>query len=94
MVLTRAEVLHVAHLARLKLRPEEVERFTRQLNDILAYVGKLQELPTEGVPPLAHVIPVANAFRTDEVRDGLQQDLALENAPAREEGSFVVPRII
>ena len=94
MVLTRAEVLHVAHLARLKLRPEEVERFTRQLNDILAYVGKLQELPTAGVPPLAHVIPVANAFRLDEVRDGLKRDQALENAPALEEGSFLVPRII
>lgn len=94
MALSCEEVLHVAELARLSLKPEEIELFTRQLNDILAYVGKLQELPTEGVPPLAHVIPVANAFRTDEVRDGLQQDLALENAPAREEGSFVVPRII
>ena len=94
MALTKAEVFHVAHLARLKLRPEEVERFTRQLNDILAYMGKLQELPTEGVPPLAHVIPVSNAFRNDEVRDGLKRDLTLENAPAQEEGSFVVPRII
>jgi aspartyl-tRNA(Asn)/glutamyl-tRNA(Gln) amidotransferase subunit C len=94
MALSREEVLHVAELARLSLRPEEIEIFTRQLNDILAYVEKLQELDTSGVAPLAHVIPVFNAFREDEVKEGLPPDLALENAPAREEGSFVVPRVI
>ena len=70
MALSREEVLHVAELARLSLGPEEVELFTRQLNDILAYVEKLQELDTSGVAPLAHVIPVFNAFREDEVRGG------------------------
>ena len=94
MALTREEVLHVAKLARLSLRPEEIEVFTRQLNDILAYVSKLQELDTEGVPPLAHVIPVFNVFREDVVKEGLARDVALENAPAREEGAFVVPRVI
>lgn len=94
MSLTREEVLHVAELARLSLGPEEVEVFTRQLNDILAYVEKLQELDTEGVTPLAHVIPVFNAFREDEVKEGLPLEEALDNAPAREEGSFLVPRVI
>ncbi len=94
MALTREEVLHVAKLARLSLRPEEMEVFTRQLNDILAYVEKLQELDTEGVPPLAHVIPMFNVFREDVVKEGLARDAALENAPAREEGAFVVPRVI
>ncbi len=94
MALTREEVIHVAHLARLSLRPEEIELFTRQLNDILEYVAKLQELDTAGVLPLAHVIPVSNAFREDTVEVGLNRELALENAPAREEGSFVVPRVI
>ncbi len=94
MALTREEVLHVAHLARLSLAPEEVELFTRQLNDILAYVEKLQELDTGDVAPMAHVLPVFNAFREDAVIDELPQDQALENAPAREEGSFQVPRII
>ncbi|MGO8761321.1 MAG: Asp-tRNA(Asn)/Glu-tRNA(Gln) amidotransferase subunit GatC [Desulfobaccales bacterium] len=94
MALTREEVLHVAKLARLSLRPEEMEVFTRQLNDILAYVEKLQELDTEGVPPLAHVIPMFNIFREDVVKEGLARDTALENAPAREEGAFVVPRVI
>lgn len=94
MALTREEVLHVAQLARLSLNPEEIETFTRQLNDILAYVAKLQEVDTQGVPPLAHVIPLANAFREDEVRPGLAQDDSLANAPERGEGAFVVPRVI
>ncbi len=94
MALTPEEVLHVAHLARLSLGPAEVELFTRQLNDILAYVEKLQELDTTGVSPMAHVIPVFNAFREDEVKPGLPREQTLHNAPAREEGSFVVPRII
>lgn len=94
MALTREEVLHVADLARLSLGPEEIELFTRQLNDILAYVSKLQELDTTGVPPLAHVIPVFNVFREDRVTDGLPREIALSNAPAREEGAFLVPRII
>ena len=94
MALTREEVLHVANLARLSLEPAEVELFTRQLNDILAYVEKLQELDTTGVTPMAHAVPVFNAFREDEVKTGLPLNEALDNAPAREEGSFVVPRVI
>ena len=94
MALTPEEVRHVAELARLSLGPDETEIFTRQLNDILAYVEKLQELDTAGVVPLAHVIPVFNAFREDEVKEGLAPDEALDNAPAREEGHFVVPRVI
>ena len=94
MALTREEVLHVADLARLTLVPAEIELFTRQLIDILAYVEKLQELDTAGVEPLAHVIPVFNVFREDVVSQGLDRESALDNAPAREEGAFVVPRII
>ncbi len=94
MALTREEVLHVAELARLSLGPEEIAVFTRQLNDILTYVQKLQELDTRGIPPLAHVISIFNAFREDEVKAGLPRDLALDNAAAREEGNFVVPRVI
>lgn len=94
MALTREEVLHVAQLARLSLKPEEIETFTRQLNDILAYVAKLQEVDTAGVTPLAHVIPLANAFREDAVEPGLERKKSLANAPEREEGAFVVPRVI
>jgi aspartyl-tRNA(Asn)/glutamyl-tRNA(Gln) amidotransferase subunit C len=94
MALTREEVLHVAELARLSLSPEEIELFTLQLNEILEYVEKLQELDTSGVAPLAHVIPLFNVFREDQVRESLPLDAVLENAPAREDGNFLVPRII
>ncbi len=94
MALTREEVLHVANLARLSLSPDEIELFTRQLNDILAYVEKLQELDTEGVTPLAHVMPVFNVFREDKVKEGLEREAALDNAPAQEDGAFLVPRVI
>ena len=94
MALTREEVLHVANLARLSLNPEEVDRLTSQLNDILAYVEKLQEVDTTGVPPMAHAVPVYNVFREDEVSPGLSREEGLANSPAQEEGTFVVPRII
>jgi aspartyl-tRNA(Asn)/glutamyl-tRNA(Gln) amidotransferase subunit C len=94
MALSREEVLHVAELARLSLSPEEIELFTVQLNEILEYVEKLQELDTSGVAPLAHVIPLFNVFREDQVRESLPLDAVLENAPAREDGNFLVPRII
>jgi len=94
MALSREEVLHVAELARLSLSPEEIELFTVQLNEILEYVEKLQELDTSGVAPLAHVIPLFNVFREDQVRESLLQEAVLENAPAREDGNFLVPRVI
>lgn len=94
MALTREEVLHVANLARLSLNPGEVDLFTRQLNDILAYVEKLQEVDTTGVPPMAHAVPVWNVFREDQVTPGLSREESLANAPAQEEGTFVVPRVI
>lgn len=94
MALTPKEVLHVAELARLTLNPEEVDLFTRQLNDILNYVRKLQQVETAGVPPLAHPVPIFNVFREDEVAPGLSREEGLANAPAPEEGTFSVPRII
>ena len=94
MALTRDEVLHVATLARLSLEPAEIELFTRQLNDILAYVEKLQELDTTGVAPLAHVVPVFNVLRPDAVTPCLDREAALSNAPAKENGAFLVPKII
>uniref|UniRef100_A0A7C3ZBH3 Aspartyl/glutamyl-tRNA(Asn/Gln) amidotransferase subunit C n=1 Tax=Desulfobacca acetoxidans TaxID=60893 RepID=A0A7C3ZBH3_9BACT len=94
MALTKEEVLHVANLARLSLDPQQVDRFTRQLNDILAYVEKLQEVDTAGVQPMAHVVPLYNVFREDEVTPGLSREDSLANAPVQEEGTFVVPRVI
>lgn len=94
MKITRAEVDAVALLARLELTPEETETFTGQMDAILAYVEKLNELNTDGIIPTSHAVPVENAFRADEVRPSIGVENALANAPDRVEGFFRVPKVI
>ena len=92
--ITRREVDHVARLARLELTEDEKETMTRQLDRILGYVDKLNELDTSQVEPTSHVIPMVNVLRGDEVRPSLSPDDALSNAPDRDGAFFRVPRII
>ena len=94
MKITRAEVEHVARLARLELSTEEAEMFTGQMDAILAYVEKLTELDTASIIPTSHAVPMENAFRNDEVRPSIGVDNALANAPDRVEGFFRVPKVI
>lgn len=94
MAISKEEVEHVAKLARLMVSEEEKDVLTRQLSNILTYVGKLNELNTEGVEPLSHVIDIKNVFREDKTRESLSQDLALSNAPEKRDGFFRVPKII
>ncbi|ANA39098.1 MULTISPECIES: Asp-tRNA(Asn)/Glu-tRNA(Gln) amidotransferase subunit GatC [Geobacter] len=94
MKITRSDVEHVATLARLELAEDEKDRFTGQLDAILAYVEKLNELNTDGIVPTSHAVPVENAFREDEVRPSIGVENALANAPDRVEGFFRVPRVI
>jgi aspartyl-tRNA(Asn)/glutamyl-tRNA(Gln) amidotransferase subunit C len=91
MAITRADVEHVAKLARLALTEEEVERFGSQLNAILEAVGKVAELDLSDVPPTSHPLDLANAFGEDEPRPSLPLEAALANAPEREGGFFRVP---
>ena len=94
MSLTAQEVIGVAHLARLQLSEAELETMTRQLSAILDYVNQLQQVPTDGVEPLAHPLPIQNVFRPDELRPSLTQEQALAGAPAAEDGRFRVPQIL
>ncbi len=94
MKITREEVQHVAKLARLELSAAEVERMTGQLDAILSYVAKLDELDTKGVAVTTHTQAVVNAFREDEVRPSLPRDRALANGPDQNDEAFVVPRVI
>jgi aspartyl-tRNA(Asn)/glutamyl-tRNA(Gln) amidotransferase subunit C len=94
MKITKTEVEHVARLARLALSPAEVETFTGQMDAILAYVEKLNELDTDGITPTSHAVPMANAFREDQVQPSIGVDKALLNAPDRVEGFFRVPKVI
>jgi aspartyl-tRNA(Asn)/glutamyl-tRNA(Gln) amidotransferase subunit C len=91
MAIEREQILHVAHLARLELRDDEVERLGGQLNDILAAVSKVSELDLDDVPPTSHPLDLANIWAEDEPRPSLPTDEALANAPARDGDYFRVP---
>ena len=94
MKITIKEVEHVARLARLELTDEEKERMRAQLDSILTYIDKLNELDTSAVEPTSHVLPIMNIFRDDEVRSSLSQEETLANAPDRQDLFFRVPRIL
>ena len=94
MKITKKEVLHVANLSRLKLTEESVEKFSGQIADILAYVDTLNQVDTSGITPTSHAISLTNALRDDEPVEHLEQKGALANAPEKEDGAFIVHRII
>ena len=94
MKITKDEVLYVADLARLNLAEAAIEKFAGQIGEILEYVDKLNEVNTEGVKPTSHAISLTNAFREDEPREHLDREKALANAPEKEAGSFIVPKVV
>jgi aspartyl-tRNA(Asn)/glutamyl-tRNA(Gln) amidotransferase subunit C len=94
MKITIKDVAHVAGLARLRFKDDELEAMTAQLNGILDSFDKLQTVDTTGVEPSTHAVDVSNAFRDDTVRPSLAPATALANAPEAQEGCFKVPRII
>lgn len=94
MSVTLKDVEHVAKLARLALTDTEKARFTEQMNAILKYAEKLNELDTEGVEPTSHVLPVKNVLREDEARPSWPIEDVLKNAPEDEDGQFRVPAVL
>ena len=94
MKITREEMAHVAHLARLTFREEELEKFTSQLNDILLYMEKLNSVDTTGVTPMTHATVLYNAFREDVVKPSLANEDSLANAPDPRGEFFRVPKVI
>ena len=92
--ITRADVEHVAHLARLALTESEIEELTGQLGAILDYAAQVSALDLADVAPTAHPLPLVNVFRADESRPGVDREEVLAQAPATENGRFRVPRIL
>ena len=94
MKITKKEVLHVANLARLDVDKVLIDKFAGQIGTVLEYVDKLKALDTEGVTPTSHAIFLTNAFREDDERQSFDSDSALSNAPEKEDGNFIVPKVI
>lgn len=88
------EIRHIAGLARLELTTEDEVRMTSQINDILSYMDKLNELDTSEIPPTTHATQMENVFREDVVTPSLDRSLALANAPDSDGVSFIVPKVI
>ena len=98
-------IRHVANLARLEFNEEETEHFTEQLARILDYIGKLNELETDHVPPTSHIHPhqvfimgseaeASHVAKPDVVKPSYPREAVLANAPEAEEGYFGVPRVV
>ena len=94
MSLQASDVRHIAMLARLELTAEEEAAFTEQLDHILTYFEKLQQLDTERIEPTAHIGETATRFREDEVRNTPAVNELMANAPLRDAQFFKVPKII
>jgi aspartyl-tRNA(Asn)/glutamyl-tRNA(Gln) amidotransferase subunit C len=92
--LSRDDVAHVAMLARIQLTDEELDRLAGQLDQIVGWVGQVNEVAAADVPPMSHPLPLTNVTRPDEVRPSLTAEQALSGAPAADGGRFGVPRIL
>jgi aspartyl-tRNA(Asn)/glutamyl-tRNA(Gln) amidotransferase subunit C len=92
--ITRADVAHLASLARIDLPPESLDHYAEQLAVILGAVAQVAEVAADDIPPMSHPLPLVNVFRTDEVRPSLTSDEALSGAPSVESDRFRVPRIL
>ena len=94
MGVTIKEVKKIAKLAKLEFADEEIEKFTYQMNEILDYMQKLNEINTDNVEPLYHIIEPGNVLRDDEAKPSCEREEMLKNAPIKSDGFIIVPRII
>ena len=94
MSVSKDDVKKIAELSRLEFLDSEIEKFTVEMNKILSYMEKLNELDTSGVEPLSHPIENSNVFREDEIKTSTDREEALKNAPDSTSEHFKVPKVI
>ena len=94
MKINKDSVQKIAHLARLRFSEEKAEKMTEDLNMILDWIEKLQEIDTEGVKPLTGMSEEVNVFRDDEAKDTVSHEEALANAPKKDSNYFRVPKVL
>ena len=94
MVISKEEVKHIAKLAKLSLKDEEIEKYAVELGQIADFVEQLNEVDITGVSPTAHVVDKKNVFRKDEMKDSFPREQILKNAPSKEAGCISVPKVV
>ena len=94
MSIDKKTVEHVAHLARIELEPQELEKLSHQLEHIQAFIDKLSSLNTDNVLPTSHILPLNNVLRKDEPKASLPIEKTLANAQAKQGNFFSVPKVI
>ena len=93
-MITNKDVEYVASLARIHLKEEEIGPLTKDLEKILDYIHKLNDLDVNDVQPTSHVLPLKNVHREDKIRPSLSQKDALKISVEQQQGSFKVPKVI
>ena len=94
MSIQSEDVLKIAHLARLGIEPEQVESYASDLSNIMMLVEQMSQVDTSDIEPMAHPLDQSQRLRTDVVLESNQRDALQKNAPAIEDGLFLVPRVI
>lgn len=94
MSVDKETVEHIAHLARIELAPNELEKLSAQLHNILGFIDKISGLDIENVRAASHILPISNVLREDVLHTSLTPSKALKNAPARKGDFFSVPKVI
>jgi len=94
MAIDKKVVEHVAHLARIELKPAELDTLSGQLKDILDFIDKLNKVDVSNIKPTSHILPINNVLRDDVQKPSLPIEKTLSNAPEKEGNFFVVPKII
>ena len=94
MSVDAATVRRIAHLARIAVEEDEVERLKGELNAILAFVEQLQEVNVDGVAPMTSVTPMKMKMREDKVTDGNDAEAVLKNAPQSDDNFYLVPKVV
>jgi aspartyl-tRNA(Asn)/glutamyl-tRNA(Gln) amidotransferase subunit C len=94
MSLTHDDIQRIAHLARIEVTPAEVERVRTQLNGIFELIAQMQAVDTQGVEPMSHPLGGGQRLRDDVVSEMPDREANMRNAPAAEDGLFLVPKVI
>lgn len=93
-MIEKRDIENIANLSNLKLNDNEIDTFTRQLNDIVRYVKKVDEFDTDGVVPTGNIVLMKNVVREDKVEPSMDREKVLANAAEKKNGHFKVPKIM